>query len=312
MRIGDDGNVGIGVDDPERSLDVEGDIQLTGDIVFKGYQDLQDSNKRILYINKYGKTEPLSLKSLRSYMYQIDCYLTDDDDPVEMRGAVGLSLPSWANRIADDKQILYTGIGCPTWVGIGTDLPEATLDVVGTGRFHSGIKVGGEASIHAGLYIENKSTASNPYFDKLILIKDVNGREILQLEESGLLRAREIKIDESNWADYVFQMNYPLMPLNEVKSFIEKNGHLPNVPSAAEIKEEGLNLGDAAKFSMEKIEELTLYVIDLDEKLTNQEAVIGLQQKLLDEQQKLLNEQKETIRLQQNLILELKQLTNKK
>jgi len=94
------------------------------------------------------------------------------------------------------------------------------------------------------------------------------------------------------------------MPLNKVKAFIDKNGHLPNVPSAKEIETDGVNLGQAAKTSMEKIEELTLYLLEINDKVEDQEIV-------LSEQHKLLEEQNETIRLQQELILELKQLTNK-
>ncbi|HLV41287.1 MAG TPA: hypothetical protein VKY37_03320 [Brumimicrobium sp.] len=306
MRITEDGNIGIGIINPEKELDVEGDIRLSGDLTFKGYEDMQDTINRFLTIDKFGKTQVKSLNSLRDNMYTIDCYLTTDDSPVS-RGVVGLTLPSWANRIADEKQILYTGLSCPTWVGIGTNLPETTLDVRGDGRFTFGLKVGNDfPAERTGLYIKNRGLGNNHMmFENLILVKDHDDRKLLQLNNDGLLRAREIKVDLDTWPDYVFHKDYPLMPLNEVKAFIDANGHLPNVSSAKEIEADGVNLGEAAKTSMEKIEELTLYVIDLDEKLENQELVLSKQQELLQQQQ-------ETIRLQQELILELKQLTNKK
>jgi methyl-accepting chemotaxis protein len=94
------------------------------------------------------------------------------------------------------------------------------------------------------------------------------------------------------------------MPIDQLRTFINNNGHLPNVPSANEIETDGVNLGDAAKTSMEKIEELTLYLLEINDKVENQEEV-------LNEQSKLLEQQNETIRLQQELILELKNLTNK-
>jgi len=71
------------------------------------------------------------------------------------------------------------------------------------------------------------------------------------------------------------------MPLKEVKKYIAKNGHLPNVPSAKEIEENGVDLGETAKITMEKVEELTLHLIK--------------QQELLEEQQHLLKQQQEEI-----------------
>jgi hypothetical protein len=71
-----------------------------------------------------------------------------------------------------------------------------------------------------------------------------------------------VKLSASNaWADYVFAKDYSLKPLSEVEKFINTNGHLPNVPSAAEVKENGINVAEMAKIQQEKIEELTLYII---------------------------------------------------
>lgn len=80
----------------------------------------------------------------------------------------------------------------------------------------------------------------------------------------GGVLAEEIRI-RNDWADYVFDDGYELKSLPEVKSFINQNRHLPNTPSAVEIQNSGLNLGEIAKVQMEKIEELTLYLIKQDE-----------------------------------------------
>ncbi len=66
----------------------------------------------------------------------------------------------------------------------------------------------------------------------------------------------------ANWPDYVFADDYKLKPLSEVKSFIEKNKHLHNIPAAAEMEKSGIQLGEMCKRLMEKVEELTLYIID--------------------------------------------------
>lgn len=82
----------------------------------------------------------------------------------------------------------------------------------------------------------------------------------------GKIIAEEMRIQNSaNWPDYVFEKEYPLMPLDELKESIEVNKHLPNIPSASAMETDGLLVGDMQKKMMEKIEELTLYVIKLDE-----------------------------------------------
>ena len=68
------------------------------------------------------------------------------------------------------------------------------------------------------------------------------------------------------WPDYVFSKTYKLKPLKEVEKFIRRNHHLPNIPSAKEIDQKGIQLGDMQKRMMGKIEELTLYLIELDKK----------------------------------------------
>jgi hypothetical protein len=65
------------------------------------------------------------------------------------------------------------------------------------------------------------------------------------------------------WADYVFAKDYKLMPLNEVEQHIKEKGYLPNMPSAAEVEEQGIAVGDLIKRQQEKIEELTLYMIEM-------------------------------------------------
>jgi hypothetical protein len=71
----------------------------------------------------------------------------------------------------------------------------------------------------------------------------------------------------ANWPDYVFSDNYKLKPLAEVKNFIAVNKHLPNIPAASEIEKNGIPLGDMSKRLMEKVEELTLYIIGMQEQI---------------------------------------------
>jgi hypothetical protein len=82
-----------------------------------------------------------------------------------------------------------------------------------------------------------------------------------KLDVKGIIRATEVKI-ETGWADFVFNDDYHLTPLSEVNNFIKENKHLPEIPSASEIeKNEGVNLGEMQLKLLQKIEELTLYLI---------------------------------------------------
>ena len=91
-----------------------------------------------------------------------------------------------------------------------------------------------------------------------------------RLAVNGNIRAKEIKVETANWPDYVFESDYQLPSLKNVKSFIEMNGHLPNIPSAFEVKTSGVELGEMNRLLLEKIEQLTLYTINLEEALQNQ------------------------------------------
>ncbi|MCH7411485.1 hypothetical protein MM239_19005 [Belliella sp. DSM 111904] len=96
------------------------------------------------------------------------------------------------------------------------------------------------------------------------------------LEVNGTIRAKEVKLEATNWPDYVFERDYQLMPLEEVKSFIVRKGHLPSLKSAKEYDEEGVNMLEMNQKLLEKIEELTLYTITQEEKLVRIESELEL------------------------------------
>jgi len=80
----------------------------------------------------------------------------------------------------------------------------------------------------------------------------------------GKIISKEVEVKLNVWADYVFNKNYKLLSLSDVEKHIEEKGHLPNVPSAVEVVKNGINLGEMDAKLLEKIEELTLYVIQLN------------------------------------------------
>ncbi|PKF73648.1 hypothetical protein [Chryseobacterium sp. PMSZPI] len=80
------------------------------------------------------------------------------------------------------------------------------------------------------------------------------------------IKAERVKVEVASangWADYVFKKDYPLMPLSEVEKHIQDKGHLPNIPSADEVVKNGVDLGEMNSKLLQKIEELTLYQIQM-------------------------------------------------
>lgn len=86
-----------------------------------------------------------------------------------------------------------------------------------------------------------------------------------ELAVKGKISAQEVQVTLEGWADFVFEDSYPLRDLREVKTFVNDNGHLPDVPSAVEVQAKGVSLGEMDRTLLRKVEELTLYVIALDE-----------------------------------------------
>jgi hypothetical protein len=82
-----------------------------------------------------------------------------------------------------------------------------------------------------------------------------------KLSVNGMIHAKEIIVDLIGWPDYVFEEDYELMPLEKLEKKIKEDKHLPEIPSAKEIENNGVLLGEMNKKLLQKIEELTLYII---------------------------------------------------
>jgi hypothetical protein len=84
-----------------------------------------------------------------------------------------------------------------------------------------------------------------------------------KLAVNGKIITEEVVVQlRSNWPDYVFEKNYKLKSLSEIEDFIKQNNHLQNIPTANEIEKDGVSIGSIVSKQMEKIEELTLYLIE--------------------------------------------------
>ncbi|MGO4709107.1 cell wall anchor protein [Chryseobacterium sp. 2TAF14] len=116
---------------------------------------------------------------------------------------------------------------------------------------------------------------------------------------NGKIFAKEVEVKANVWADYVFAKDYNLKTLDEVEKHIAEKGHLPNIPSAAEVMEKGINVAEMDAKLLEKIEELTLYSIEQNKQI-----------KKLQEENKQLQKQSEKISVLEKQLQEL--LSSKK
>ncbi len=102
----------------------------------------------------------------------------------------------------------------------------------------------------------------------LIGAGSMNGGNLVDayMKVNGKIITKEVEVTLTNWPDIVFEKNYILTPLAEIEKYINKYKHLPNIPSATEVAKNGVALGETQALLLQKIEELTLYMIELSKK----------------------------------------------
>jgi len=167
------------------------------------------------------------------------------------------------------------------YVGIGTGEPDTRLTVNGgtdVGNTSGGfLQLGMDSTLNIG-FDNNEIQARNGLVVSRLVLNNGGGAVQIgsavapagySLAINGKAICEELKIQaSSNWPDYVFNDNYSLPTLSALSEFIATHHHLPNIPDAATIASEGIEVGDMQKRMMEKIEELTLYILQLEEKYT--------------------------------------------
>lgn len=120
-----------------------------------------------------------------------------------------------------------------------------------------------------------------------------------KLAVNGTIGAKKVKVTLANWPDYVFAPDYSLMPLSSLRQYIQANSHLPGIPSAREVEDKGLDLGDNQAALLKKIEELTLYILDQDKIITAQQLDL---EKLKEENKKTETMRNEWEKLKKELL----------
>ncbi len=297
MRVNYNGNVGIGTVTPNDKLEVAGGIRF-GTATF-------DAGVGKLY------TTPT-----------IGTVLTGNTGSTyDMYIATGAGNYALVNPTGTNNVLLAEGGN----VGIGTSSPMAQLSNTNSTGGMSGtnttgiawkstandyaallwgapvsgasyglrINTTGATSADYPLYISSGATGTNG-----LMVVRGNGNIGIgtttpseKLTVNGTILTKKVKVTQTGWADFVFNKGYKLRRLESVEAFIKKYKRLPDVPSEREIKKKGLDVGETQALLLQKIEELTLYLIE--------------QNKNYKEQQRLLEGQQEEIKKLQKIIVQL-------
>jgi len=257
LFLGNDGNIGIGKTDPASKLDINGTLTTTalttksiiGDTYLDGKLGIGITNNPLTNLqigeNWTFQNTPDG-KVIRRNTYH------DGTTDVRIQSGVASRI-SFHNDGDIQLQTATKGNTSQPLIWKTVTLANNGDVTIGTTTQSAMLEVNGNIKGQSATITE-KITAAD-----------------LRIE--NLLCAKEIKVQVANcWPDYVFGKDYNLMPLNKVEQFITQNQHLPNVPSAAEVEANGVNLGEMNTILLQKVEELTLYIIDLQKQIDELKA----------------------------------------
>jgi len=254
------GNVGIGTANPEAQLDLA-DIYPAGGI------NLKVGN---------------------------DAYLTDVDR-AHCLGIFSISeAEKGAIKLGNNGPVLF---GNNEQLGIGTREPVTTLELnhdlytggtAGICLAHNDlhkwfIGMNGDRNNAHDLLIGNFSELHNGYSSFLVVNPNGNvgiGTDdtySYKLAVNGAIITEEVTVKvRQNWPDYVFKPGYSLISLNQLDEYITQHGHLPGIPTQDEIKTNGLKVGEMESLLLQKVEELTLYIIEQNTRIREMEKELDL------------------------------------
>lgn len=272
------GRVGIGTENPEYDLHTVGNTHTTGD--FYGRIHFDDNGSADAAPSDYVEEAYFEFHNRSAFTDFTPTGASDD-------GGLFTLAPGGNS---DDHQLFFgdEGIFHRQAPGAGANWPNdwskliTSADIMGTpnriAKFTGPNTIGDSQLFDDGTQVGLRTTTPDPAFDVDVLGNvRLNGNVSINTDYSnptyalavdGNVICEEVRVLLSQfWPDYVFEEDYKLLSLEAVEETIEKEGHLPGVPSADEIEAEGLDLGDITVTQQEKIEEVFLHLIEMEKTL---------------------------------------------
>ncbi|KXX66562.1 hypothetical protein [Flammeovirga sp. SJP92] len=259
ITLDNDGNIGIGttVFDSKFEIKHSGTIGAKWNSSFSYFKITNGTNSLIADPNEIYSSTDLAIGTSYNhpiYFRNVDKNGKTDLMTIKQDGKIGIGTIN-----PEHGKIQINGNGPSEGITLWTNSGEYTSRIwinSASKNFH--ISRGDDPL--KGITIDNDGNMS--------LGTLTNGSHKLAVE--GSIGAREIKVEANEWSDFVFEKNYDLRTLEDVEEHINSKGHLPEIPSEKEVLENGINLGEMDSKLLQKIEELTLYLIDQNKKLKQQ------------------------------------------
>ncbi len=283
------GKVGIGTTSPNNSLHVKG----TGNLSTIRIEETGTENAALWMVNPG-----------QSYLFFID---NDNGDLFRIGDGVSyfVTINTSGNTGIGTEAVGKFDVGGLTYLR-GAPTHTTLSEQLRIGRLDSDIRYHSIYSHHSGSpstnYLQFRiHTGNSSDLTEQISAMTLTGSGNVgigvtnpgsKLVVNGKIRSEEVKVEAVHPPDYVFEPGYKLRTLEETKDFITENKHLPEIPSASEMEAYGIDLGDMNMRLLKKIEELTLYIIEQNERLEGLETVKSEMDELRKELQELKNTDK--------------------
>ncbi len=227
-------------------------------------------------------TSPTSLTSTGQTHTTVDLSWSGASDDIGVTG-YHIYLGNTLHTTVNDSPYQVTGLAPSTSYTITVN----AIDAAGNESANNGANTisvttdaapgGGGGSGGSGQWTGDSTILS---YDGNVAIGTTTVQSGYKLAVDGDIITRKVRVEQTSWPDYVFKKDYPLPTLEQVREHIRQKGHLPNIPSAKEAEEKGVELGEMDRLLLKKIEELTLYILLQEERLDKQQKEIDALRKL--------------------------------
>lgn len=305
MYIGD--RLGVGTSSPSAALHVIGDLKLTNNgnnitiMPTSVNADFSTTSRRFVFdksihssqgfASTYGSDLTLStFNTPRVTISDSTGYVgigtTEPEEMLDIRGKLHIQTnDGWVNigsinwgfmHFYTDRPKFYFNKPISVQGGVISSIERVDLQLQTFNTTHLRIQYGtGRVGIGKDNPICKLDVAGKIHSDTLVTSIAQIGEVQSDSLRTGVIKTGAIFVDSAYGADFVFDNNYQLRSLQDVYSYIQEHGHLPEIQSAADMQQNGVNMSEFQIQLLQKIEELTLYIIQQEQRIKELENIIN-------------------------------------